>query len=165
MSCIRSKDTRPEIQLGKMLWRAGVRYRKHYKIIGRPDFVVVAKRVAIFVDGDFWHGHNWKLRGLKDLNEELSAYKEFWVRKIRNNVKRDRTVNSTLRKDNWSLTMLNYHKLRIMRKQGEFDTPNPAKMPFNCAIMAILGLILPLCVLALVFGYCHLLVILAKGIN
>ena len=57
--------------------------------------------MAIFVDGDFWHGHNWKLRGLKDLNEELSAYKEFWVRKIRNNVKRDRTVNSTLRKDNW----------------------------------------------------------------
>lgn len=62
-------------------------------------------------------------------------------------------------------THINYKELRLMRKQGDFDTPNPATMPFNCAVMAILAIILPLCVLALVFGYCHLLVIIAKGVN
>lgn len=103
MSCIRSKNTRPEIQLGKMLWLCGARYRKHYKIIGRPDFVFVSKRIAIFVDGDFWHGHNWKLRGLKTLDEELATYKEFWVKKIKNNVKRDVIVNKALKNDNWKV--------------------------------------------------------------
>lgn len=62
-------------------------------------------------------------------------------------------------------THINYKELRLMRKQGDFDTSNPSKMPFNCAVIALLALILPLCVLALVFGYCHLLVILAKGVN
>jgi DNA mismatch endonuclease (patch repair protein) len=103
MSCIPSKDTRPEITLAKILWRSGIRYRKHYKIVGRPDFVIVSKMIAIFVDGDFWHGHNWKLRGFRNLAEELASYKKFWVRKITNNIKRDIKVNSILKKDNWKV--------------------------------------------------------------
>ena len=103
MSCIHSKNTQPEIILGKILWRHGIRYRKHYKITGRPDFVIVSKRIAIFVDGDFWHGHNWKLRGFKDLEAELATYKPFWVKKIRNNISRDMRVNDSLRKDKWSI--------------------------------------------------------------
>ena len=101
MSCIHSKNTRPEILLGKLLWRQGIRYRKHYEIAGRPDFVVVSRRVAIFVDGDFWHGHNWKLRGFKNLKAELASYKKFWANKIRNNIKRDKNANKLLRKDGW----------------------------------------------------------------
>ena len=106
MSCIHSKNTRPEILLGKLIWRQGIRYRKHYKIAGRPDFVVVSRRVAIFVDGDFWHGHNWKLRGFKNLDAELSTYKPFWVKKIRNNIARDGRVNDSLKKDKWKVVRI-----------------------------------------------------------
>src|SRR3989338_7272024 len=93
MSSIPSKDTQPEICLGKILSGKGIRYRKHYKIAGRPDFAIVAKKIAIFVDGDFWHGHNWKLRGFKNLKSELASYKIFWANKIRNNIKRDTKAN------------------------------------------------------------------------
>ena len=63
MSSIKSKDTKPEKILGSSIWKKGLRYRKHYKIRGKPDFVFVSKRVVIFCDGDFWHGNNWKIRG------------------------------------------------------------------------------------------------------
>jgi len=43
--------------LGKALWRAGIRYRKQYPIFGKPDFVVVGRRIAIFCDSEFWHGY------------------------------------------------------------------------------------------------------------
>lgn len=103
MSCIPSKGTRPEIYLGKILSREGIRYRKHYKIAGRPDFAIVAKKIAIFVDGDFWHGHNWKLRGFKSLKAELASYKKFWANKIENNIRRDIKANKELRKNGWKV--------------------------------------------------------------
>ena len=56
MSAIRSTGTESEILLGKSLWGLGLRYRKHYGITGRPDFVFIGPRVAVFCDGDFWHG-------------------------------------------------------------------------------------------------------------
>jgi len=132
MSCIPAKNTRPEIVLGKILWRSGIRYRKHYKIVGRPDFVIVSKRIAIFVDGDFWHGHNWKLRGFKNLSEELATYKKFWVNKIKNNVRRDMRVNVALRKDGWKVLRfwesdLKKNPDRIMRKiMTVYEARNPA---------------------------------------
>jgi len=101
MSCIPSKGTRPEICLGKILRKNGIRYKKHYKTAGRPDFAIMTKKIAIFVDGDFWHGHNWKLRGFKSLRAELASYKKFWANKIRDNIKRDKKVNGLLRKDGW----------------------------------------------------------------
>ena len=101
MACIPSKGTRPEIFLGKILRENGIRYKKHYKVVGRPDFAIVTKKIAIFVDGDFWHGHNWKLRGFKSLRAELASYKKFWANKISNNIKRDKKANRLLRKDGW----------------------------------------------------------------
>jgi len=103
MSSIPSKDTQPEICLGKILSGKGIRYRKHYKIAGRPDFAIVAKKIAIFVDGDFWHGHNWKLRGFKNLKSELASYKIFWANKIRNNIKRDTKANKDLQRGGWKV--------------------------------------------------------------
>jgi len=103
MSCIHSKDTRPEIFLGKILRENGIRYKKHYEITGKPDFVIITKKIAIFVDGDFWHGHNWKLRGFKNLKAELASYKKFWANKIRNNINRDKKANSALKKDGWKV--------------------------------------------------------------
>ena len=57
MSKIRSKDTQPEIKLRKYLYSKGIRYRIHVASLpGKPDIVIQNKKIAIFVDGDFWHG-------------------------------------------------------------------------------------------------------------
>ena len=101
MSAVKSKDTKPEKILAKALWEKGLRYRKHYKIDGKPDLVFIKKKLAIFVDGDFWHGNNWKIRGLKSLKHELEGYSEYWREKIVNNIKRDKSVNAKLKKEGW----------------------------------------------------------------
>ncbi|MCF7956473.1 MAG: very short patch repair endonuclease [Phycisphaerae bacterium] len=103
MSAIKSKNTRPEVILGKAMWKLGIRYRKQYKIPGKPDFVCVSGKVAVFCDGDFWHGNNWRLRGLNSFDEELSGYSEFWQKKITRNVERDLQINSTLKKMGWKV--------------------------------------------------------------
>ncbi|MGA9397547.1 MAG: hypothetical protein WBV22_04725, partial [Anaerolineaceae bacterium] len=59
MSRIKSKDTKAELILGRAMWKIGLRYRKHYNITGCPDFVFVTAKVAIFCDGDFWHGRDY----------------------------------------------------------------------------------------------------------
>jgi len=59
MSRIRSKNTSLEVNFRKLLWKHGLKgYRTHYKLHGKPDIVFVSKKVAIFLDGDFWHGYN-----------------------------------------------------------------------------------------------------------
>jgi len=98
MSSVKSKDTRPEIALRKALWSMGLRYRINYKkLTGKPDIVFTKAKIAVFCDGDYWHGHNWAVRGLKSLDEELSHYSEFWSNKIRENISRDETVNNELK--------------------------------------------------------------------
>lgn len=104
MSSIPSRGTRPEILLGKLLWAEGVRYRKNYKKApGKPDFAVVSRRIAIFVDGDFWHGNNWRLRGIDSLKKELAGYEKFWRKKIQRNMARDKEVNKKLRQQKWKV--------------------------------------------------------------
>ena len=102
MSAVKSKNTRPEIALRKALWHQGSRFRVNYKALpGKPDIVFTKAKVAVFCDGDYWHGHNWALRGLKDLDEELSRYSEFWANKIRRNIQRDEEVNKLLADMGW----------------------------------------------------------------
>ena len=103
MSAIKSKDTKPEKLLGKLLWAKGLRYRKHYTILGKPDFVIVSKKIAIFCDGDFWHGNNWKIRGLKSFKNELDGYSPYWRTKILRNIERDKKVNKELKKKGWTV--------------------------------------------------------------
>ena len=101
MSAIKSKDTYPEKALGKELWKLGLRYRKQYKTTGRPDFVFVKAKIAVFCDGDFWHGNNWKIRGKKSFEEELRDYSDFWRQKILKNIERDKKVNKKLKGEGW----------------------------------------------------------------
>lgn len=103
MSSIKGKDTKPEKILGSEMWKLGLRYRKHYKIKGKPDFVFVKKKVAVFCDGDFWHGNNWKIRGMRSFEEELSSYSNFWRNKIITNVERDKRVNQYLKENGWKV--------------------------------------------------------------
>jgi len=104
---VKAKDTRPEIALRKALWRRGLRYRVNYgKLPGKPDIVFTKAKVAVFCDGDYWHGHNWALRGLSSFEEELSRYTEFWANKLRRNVQRDEEVNSQLAEMGWRVVRI-----------------------------------------------------------
>lgn len=93
MSQIKSKNTKPEMLLRKTLFNKGLRYRKHYRLPGRPDIVFVSKKLVIFVNGCFWHGHGCKI------DNKPKSNKYFWEEKIKNNKKRDED---------------NYHKLETM---------------------------------------------------
>ena len=90
MSAVKSKDTEPELILRKALWARGLRFQKNYrKLPGKPDVVFTRAKIAVFCDGDYWHGHNWALRGLGSLDEELASYSDFWREKITKNMERD----------------------------------------------------------------------------
>ena len=97
MSKIRSIETSPEIILRKALWSEGIRYRKNYKkISGNPDIAIVNKKIAIFVDGEFWHGYKWK-----DKRKKIKANRAYWIPKIERNILRDRKNTKKLRKEGW----------------------------------------------------------------
>lgn len=98
MSHIRFKDTKPEVLLRKALWKRGIRYRKNYVALpGKPDIALTRYKIAIFVDGDFWHA-----RGHQDSpGEQVASNKEYWQKKLRNNVERDKAVNDVLTEDGW----------------------------------------------------------------
>ena len=98
MQHIRSKDTKAELLLRKALWHKGLRYRKNVKSLpGTPDIVFTKQKIAVFVDGDFWHA-----RGHKDKpGEQVATNKEFWRKKLADNVERDRFVNDALLEQGW----------------------------------------------------------------
>lgn len=104
MSAVKSKDTRPELKLRKALWHEGLRYRVNYKKLpGKPDIVFTRWKVVVFCDGDFWHGHNWAIRGMKDLQEELASYSQYWREKILRNIERDKENNQALEALGWKV--------------------------------------------------------------
>ncbi len=104
MSSIHSKGTKPEIMLRKALWHENLRFRVNYKNLpGKPDIVFTKYKVAIFCDGDFWHGHNWALRGMQSLDEELEGYSDYWKEKILRNVERDQENNCLLWALGWTV--------------------------------------------------------------
>src|SRR5205807_6919308 len=93
MAAVHSQDTGPEIQLRRPLRILGRRLRSHpANVPGHPDFVFPRERVAVFVDGDFWHGRQWRLRGLSSLASQFSRSrnKSYWTRKITRNIERDK---------------------------------------------------------------------------
>lgn len=99
MSHIRSSGSAIEVALGRALWAAGFRYRKQYTIFGRPDFVLVKDRIAIFCDSEFWHGHGWGARR----KAEHKTNQTYWFAKIERNRARDRSVNRRLRREGWTV--------------------------------------------------------------
>jgi DNA mismatch endonuclease (patch repair protein) len=102
MARVRSKDSKAELALRRALHARGVRYRLHAKDVpGRPDIVIRARRIALFVDGDFWHGNAWRLRGLPSLEAQFPSRVEWWSAKLRRNMERDREVNAELKANGW----------------------------------------------------------------
>jgi len=118
MSSIKSKNTKPEVLLRKALWERGLRYRVNYKkVLGKPDVVFTRAKIAVFCDGDFWHGHNWAIRGLASFEEELKTYSDYWRNKIINNVERDKRITVELEKDGW--TVLRYWESDILANPSD----------------------------------------------
>lgn len=102
MARVRSKDSRAELELRRALHARGVRFRLHAgDILGRPDLVIRKYRLAVFVDGDFWHGNAWRLRGLPSLEAQFPARTNWWATKIRRNMDRDEEVTAALENDGW----------------------------------------------------------------
>ncbi len=98
MAAIRAKNTKPELALRAALRQAGaIGYRLHRKEIpGKPDLCFIRWKVAVFVDGVFWHGHpdHWKPE---------TASSDYWRAKIARNIERDRAADSALREMGWSV--------------------------------------------------------------
>lgn len=101
MQSIRSKNTKIEVLLRKELWKRGIRYRKNYKELpGHPDIVLTKYRIAIFCDGEFFHGKDWEV-----LQPRLKRGKnsDFWISKISRNMERDNEINKKLLFMGWTV--------------------------------------------------------------
>lgn len=107
MSRIQSSDTDPELRLRRRLWAEGLRYRLNTKTpAGRPDLVFPGPRVAVYVDGCFWHGcpeHYVRPRSSTD----------FWSDKLRTNVERDRRQTRTLEELGWTVCRFWEHEIYV----------------------------------------------------
>ena len=98
MSRIRSRDTKAEVLLRKTLWRMGFRYRKNWsKLLGTPDIVLTRQKIAIFVDGDFWHARGHEVKP----GEQIASRMKYWRQKLARNVERDKEVNDALTQEGW----------------------------------------------------------------
>ena len=111
MARVKSKNTRPELALRRALWKRGLRYRLHVPgLPGQPDIVFRRERIAIFVDGAFWHG--------RKLSEgRLSRMSTYWQVKIRKNVERDQAATMALEEAGWCV--LRYDDRDIERQSEE----------------------------------------------
>ncbi len=109
MSKVQLKNGKAETLLAKKLWKVGVRYRKNYKQLpGSPDIAILKYRVAIFIDGEFWHGKDWDTRKTK-----LKHNVEYWQTKIEENINRDIRVNNELNLLGWRV--LRYWEKDILK--------------------------------------------------
>lgn len=117
MSKIRGKNTKAELAFRKALsavvYPKGLRYRIHYrKLPGSPDVAFVKLKIAIFIDGDFWHGRNFK-----QLKPRLPN--RFWREKIARNITRDRKNRSLLRKAGWHVLRVWESDLKTAKRKME----------------------------------------------
>jgi DNA mismatch endonuclease (patch repair protein) len=104
MSLIHSSDTKPEIFFRKALWKWGIRYRKNVKnLFGAPDIAIKKYKIVIFIDGDYWHGNDWKKKKFTSQEELLSSYSDYWQKKIRRNIARDKEVTDYYKKLGWTI--------------------------------------------------------------
>jgi DNA mismatch endonuclease (patch repair protein) len=104
MSRIQGRDTGPELTLKHAVWQAGLRYRMRGRLPGRPDLVFFKQRVAVFVDGCFWHG--CPIHSTKPKNN-----RSFWSKKLQGNRTRDARVNRELSELGWTVLRFWEHEI------------------------------------------------------
>ncbi len=105
MASIKGKNTRPEMMIRKILWSRGKRYRLHDRsIAGVPDISSKKRKIAIFIDGCFWHGCN-------TCYKEPKTNVDYWRNKMLQNKKRRGIVIDKLRKDDWMVLQFWEHEI------------------------------------------------------
>ena len=104
-----------ELQLIKIFKESGIKgWRRRYRLIGNPDFVFPPSRLAIFVDGCFWHG-------CKEHCRLPATNRKYWNSKIDKNVKRDELITCQLRERHWVVIRIWEHELRKNRSKGKIQ--------------------------------------------
>lgn len=104
MSRVKSRDTAPEVKLRSQLHRLGFRFRKHVRQLpGSPDLVLVRQRVAVFIDGNFWHGYRF--------DQWRHTLSSFWQVKIEKNRRRDASNFRRLRRRGWKVLRIWQHQI------------------------------------------------------
>ena len=99
MAKVHLKRGKAETLLAKKLWHLGYRYRLNYrKLEGSPDIAITRLKIAIFVDGEFWHGQNWEVR-----KQKLRSNRDYWIEKIEENMARDRRNDTHLAEQGWQV--------------------------------------------------------------
>jgi DNA mismatch endonuclease (patch repair protein) len=120
MARIRARDTKPEVLLRRLLWSRGLRYRLHLRVEGcRPDLVFKGARVAVFVDGCFWHG-------CPDHYVRPRTRDRFWREKLLTNVERDIRQTRELEESGWRVCRLWEHEV--------FEDPNGSSAYVEAAV-------------------------------
>lgn len=103
MSKIRGKDTKVELAVFRELRRRKIYFQSHYRTsAGSPDIVLPRKKIAVFIDGDFWHGYRFA-----DRRDKLP--KKYWVGKIESNMARDKRNRAKLRRMGWRIMRIWEH--------------------------------------------------------
>ena len=103
MSHIKSKDTSIELMVRRYLFVLGYRYRVNYKALpGKPDIVFTKKKIAIFIHGCYWHGHDCGSR----YAHSSKSNKAYWGSKIQRTQQRDQEHTSKLEADGWKVIVL-----------------------------------------------------------
>lgn len=99
MRAIKNKNTKIEELLAKALWKKGYRYRKNNSsVFGKPDFTFRKYKIAIFCDSEYFHGKEWEIQ-----KHRIKTNTEFWHKKIKSNIARDKRVNEELFKNGWKV--------------------------------------------------------------
>src|SRR5713226_8923721 len=104
MRKVHSTDTSPEVAFREALDAKGLHYlASPSDVPGKPDVVVLDKRLAIFIDGDFWHGGQWRRRRLARLEDQFqkTESRAYWLKKIRRNMSRDCAITAALLSEGW----------------------------------------------------------------
>lgn len=97
MANVKLKKGIAESALAKSLWHKGIRYRRNYKKLpGSPDIAITKQKIAIFIDGEFWHGYDWENKKYRLKNN--AAY---WIEKIEENMARDKANDKKLLDMGW----------------------------------------------------------------
>jgi DNA mismatch endonuclease (patch repair protein) len=120
MAKVKSRDTRPELVLRRAIWARGLRYRLRSALPGTRDIVFRREKVAVFVDGCFWHGCALHYR-------KPASNEGYWSTKLRRNVERDRRVDR-------ELELLGWHTVRIWEHEVVADIDAVAER--LCAVVA-----------------------------
>ena len=95
MSRIRSKGTSIDLKMEEILAKSGSKFEMYPKMTGNPDFASRRRRIAVFCDGDFWHGYRY--------DEKKKPSGKYWRDKIERNIARDKYVTRRLRREGWSV--------------------------------------------------------------